>query len=266
MERWLAKSVDLAGEAYAEFLEEIYQKNTLYRGEFTLGGKQVDPSDIDMPLLQILGQYDNLVPPGASKPFNEVVGSDRVTTIEYPTGHVGMAVSRSAHREVWPEAGEWFLDHSDRRALADVLAEGIEETLDVDVETDVTIGSVDDIEVVIADESGVITREQVARDTPSIVALFEEALDVASKLTSLPGSASSLSTLPRATRPRQLSMRGRRFGRRYRRASLTPTWPLATNSKTCRESVLPMRGDSGRPGLTLLLHSPWPTRVRSPRR
>jgi polyhydroxyalkanoate synthase len=112
MEAWLGDGIDLAGDAYVEFLEKIYQNNELYRNELELGGKQVDVAEIDMPLLQITGEYDHLVPSSASKPFNEVVGSDDVTTIEYPTGHIGLSVSSSSHEDVWPRVCDWFAERS----------------------------------------------------------------------------------------------------------------------------------------------------------
>jgi polyhydroxyalkanoate synthase len=112
MERWLDEGIDLAGDAYVQFLEKIYQNNELYRNELEIGGQQVDVENIDMPVLQILGEYDHLIPPTASKPFNDVVGSDDVSTIEYPTGHIGLSVSSSSHEDVWPEVCEWFYEKS----------------------------------------------------------------------------------------------------------------------------------------------------------
>ncbi|WP_152041131.1 class III poly(R)-hydroxyalkanoic acid synthase subunit PhaC [Salinigranum salinum] len=178
METWLNDSVDVAGAVYAEFVEEIYQRNRLAENELVVGGEHVDIENIDVPLLQILGTYDHLVPPAASKPFNDLVGSDDVTTIEYPTGHVGLAMSTSSHRDVWPEVAEWFLDQSDQPGLADVFGEGIERALNIDVETDVTVGDVDEIQISIADEDGEIARELVRHDVVAIEHFFEDALDV----------------------------------------------------------------------------------------
>jgi len=114
MERWLDEGIDLAGQAYVEFLRKIYQNNELYNNELEIGGERVDVGAIDMPVLQIVGEYDHLIPPEASKPFNDVVGSDDVTTIEYPTGHIGMSVSSSTHEDVWPQVADWFHDRSER--------------------------------------------------------------------------------------------------------------------------------------------------------
>jgi polyhydroxyalkanoate synthase len=131
MERWLDEGIDLAGDAYVQFLKKIYQNNELYRNELEIGGQEVDVGNIDVPLLQILGEYDHLIPPTASKPFNDVVGSDDVTTIEYPTGHIGLSVSGSSHEDVWPRAAEWFHEQSE-----DVELEAEATEIEIGDETD----------------------------------------------------------------------------------------------------------------------------------
>ncbi|WP_135822591.1 class III poly(R)-hydroxyalkanoic acid synthase subunit PhaC [Halostella litorea] len=113
MEEWLGDGIDVAGETYVEFLRDIYQKNKLYENELELGGKHVDIGNLEMPILQIVAEYDHLIPPEASKPFNDVVPSDDVTTMEASTGHIGMSVSSSSHAELWPDVCEWFEERSD---------------------------------------------------------------------------------------------------------------------------------------------------------
>lgn len=108
MERWLSDGIDVAGETYVKFLEDIYQGNKLYKNELYLSDKHVDITEIDMPVLQIIGEYDHLIPSNAAKPFNDVIGSEDVSVIEYPTGHIGLSVSSSSHEDVWPKVSEWF--------------------------------------------------------------------------------------------------------------------------------------------------------------
>jgi polyhydroxyalkanoate synthase len=143
MERWLGEGIDLAGETYIQFLEEIYQGNNLYENDLYIGGEHVDVTEIDVPLLQIVGEYDHLIPPETSKPFNEVVGSEDTETIEYPTGHIGLSVSGSSHRDVWPRVAEWFIEKStDDPERLEAVEEAVEEAtdqigieeIDVDVE------------------------------------------------------------------------------------------------------------------------------------
>ncbi|MFC7075020.1 poly(3-hydroxyalkanoate) polymerase subunit PhaC [Haloarcula halophila] len=112
MEKWLGDGIDVAGEAYVQFLEDIYQDNKLYRNELELDGEHVDLNNIDMPVLQLMGEYDHLIPPEASKPFNEVIPSEDTKTIEFSTGHIGLSVSSSTHADLWPEVAQWYKDRN----------------------------------------------------------------------------------------------------------------------------------------------------------
>ncbi|UPM44078.1 class III poly(R)-hydroxyalkanoic acid synthase subunit PhaC [Halocatena salina] len=116
MERWLSEGIDVPGTTYVQFLEDIYQDNKLYENELVIGDEKVDLAEIDMPVLQIIGEYDHLVPASASTPFNDVIASDDVSVIESPTGHIGLSVSGSAHEAVWPDVSQWFHDRSERES------------------------------------------------------------------------------------------------------------------------------------------------------
>ncbi|MFB6281750.1 MAG: PHA/PHB synthase family protein [Haloferacaceae archaeon] len=118
MERWLGDGIDVAGTVYREFLTEIYQENALYRNDLTVGGEDVDLGALDLPILQVVGEYDHLVPPEASTPFNDRVPSDDVTTMAFPTGHIGLSVSGSAHGELWPDVAAWYAERSDGEGTA----------------------------------------------------------------------------------------------------------------------------------------------------
>ena len=108
MEEWLGDGIDVAGQTFVEFIEDIYQENKLMRNELYLSGEHVDVENIDMPVLQIVAEYDHLIPPEASKPFNDAVPSDDKTIMEFPTGHIGMSVSSKSHAELWPDVCDWF--------------------------------------------------------------------------------------------------------------------------------------------------------------
>ena len=112
MEKWLNDPIDVAGVAYREFLEDVYQENKLYRNELELNGERVDLGEITMPVIQVIGEYDHLIPPEASRPFNDVVGSDDTELMEYSTGHIGLSVSSSTHEHLWPAVADWFAERS----------------------------------------------------------------------------------------------------------------------------------------------------------
>jgi polyhydroxyalkanoate synthase len=184
MEKWLGDGIDVAGEAYAEFLEKFYQDNALYHNDLEIGGREVDIGNIDMPMLQILGEYDHLIPADASRPFNEVVGTDDVTTIEHSTGHIGLSVSSSSHEHVWPEVADWYhrVSEPDEGAeTADDEEDGDGEAGDaaVDEARDEIDGEGDDeAGDEIDDESGVETDEtDVETDEGSTAVEADESAD-----------------------------------------------------------------------------------------
>jgi polyhydroxyalkanoate synthase len=124
METWLSNGVDVAGDAYAEYIESFYQRNELYENEYELDGEPVNVENIDMPVLQIVGEYDTLVPPESSLPFNDAVGSDDTAIIDFPVGHVGLSVSSRSHADLWPRVVEWFADHESEPDLEAVSGIG----------------------------------------------------------------------------------------------------------------------------------------------
>jgi len=110
METWLADGIDMAGATYEQFIEDIYQENKLYTNELYLGDQHVDVRGIDVPVLQIVAEYDHLVPPEASTPFNDVVASDDTEVMNVSAGHIGLSVSSRAHDTLWPDVCDWFAE------------------------------------------------------------------------------------------------------------------------------------------------------------
>lgn len=121
MERWLSDGIDVSGETYRQFLEDIYQRNKLMSNQLRLDGRRVDLGDIEMPVLQIMGEYDHLIPPESSKPFNDVVASDDTTIFEFPTGHIGLSVSSKSHAKLWPDVCEWFAQRTPARGALEQI-------------------------------------------------------------------------------------------------------------------------------------------------
>ncbi|MEF8821584.1 MAG: helix-hairpin-helix domain-containing protein, partial [Halovenus sp.] len=87
-----------------------------------------DLSEIEVPVLQIVGEYAHIVPAESSKPFNETVGSEDTTLIEFPAGHIGISVSSKAHAKLWPEVAEWYAER-DADAVTPPVSEGSAEQL-----------------------------------------------------------------------------------------------------------------------------------------
>lgn len=112
MEKWIADSPDQAGECYRQFVRDLYQHNKLIKGELEIGGKKVHLRNVTMPLLNIYAAEDHLVPPSASIPLNDYVGTTDKTLYEFPGGHIGVFVGNRSQKELGPTIAKWISDRS----------------------------------------------------------------------------------------------------------------------------------------------------------
>jgi len=110
MEKWIFDSPAQAGEAYRQFLKDLYQDNKLVKNELEIGGRRVDLKKIDMPLLNIYATEDHLVPPASSIPMNDLVGSEDKTLYSFPGGHIGIYVSSRSQKELAPTVSKWLIE------------------------------------------------------------------------------------------------------------------------------------------------------------
>ncbi len=112
MEKWIFDSPDLPGEVYRQFIKDLYQRNLLSKNELVVEGKKVDLKKIRVPLLNIVGTSDTLVPPESSIPIMDLVSSSDKEMLKFASGHIGISVSARAHRDLWPKASQWIADRS----------------------------------------------------------------------------------------------------------------------------------------------------------
>ncbi len=108
MEKWIFDSPDVPGETFRQFIEDCYQKNLLIQNKMIVGGKKVDLRKIKVPLLNIYGRFDHLVPPEACELLTKKVGSKDTEDICLDTGHIGIYVSSKCQRELVPKIAEWL--------------------------------------------------------------------------------------------------------------------------------------------------------------
>ncbi|MCL1889624.1 MAG: lysophospholipase, partial [Desulfovibrionaceae bacterium] len=79
---------------------------------FVLSAKKIDLKKITMPLLNVYGTKDNLIPASASIPLIDLVGSKDKENVSYPIGHAGIVASTLSQKEIAPKIASWIKDHS----------------------------------------------------------------------------------------------------------------------------------------------------------
>jgi polyhydroxyalkanoate synthase len=112
MEKWIFDSPDQAGETFRQFMKDCYQKNLLIQNKLELNGKKINLKNITMPLLNIMAEFDHLVPNEASIPLNDAVSSKEKELVVFPTGHIGIFVGSRSQKEVCPRISKWLIPRS----------------------------------------------------------------------------------------------------------------------------------------------------------
>jgi|SRR5690349_17632151 len=79
---------------FREYINKLYQENLLIKKklEITFSAdnnkpETVDLTEISMPLLNIIGEFDDICTPAAAVPINDVATSDDKSLLRFPTGH-----------------------------------------------------------------------------------------------------------------------------------------------------------------------------------
>ena len=108
MEKWIFDSPDQAGEAYRQFIKDLYQRNLLVKGGFQLAGQTVNLEQVTMPVLNIYASKDHLVPPESSRALADCVGTEDYSELEFPGGHIGIYVSGKAQKVIPRAIADWL--------------------------------------------------------------------------------------------------------------------------------------------------------------
>ncbi|EPR37756.1 hypothetical protein dsmv_2967, partial [Desulfococcus multivorans DSM 2059] len=89
-----------------------------------LGGRRVNLKRITMPLLNIYGKFDHLVPPEACERLTRAVGSEDTEDLCLNTGHIGIYVSARYQAEFAPKIAAWLKAREDggKKAVESISA------------------------------------------------------------------------------------------------------------------------------------------------
>src|SRR5208282_2828099 len=104
--------VPMAGKIFLE-TTALWKTNSLIKGEMQVGGVTVDLKRIECPLLNVIGDRDDIVDPKSSVILPELVSSADKQNLHYPTGHMGAAISSDSLKRLWPQITNWLGAHDD---------------------------------------------------------------------------------------------------------------------------------------------------------
>lgn len=106
VEDWLNNGVDLPAGIAAECMDQWYEENRPYKGEWTVCHKNVSARSLRTPTFVVAASEDRIVPPDSALAFaDQRVKGDRLIC---KTGHVGLIAGRSAMGDIWKPIADWF--------------------------------------------------------------------------------------------------------------------------------------------------------------
>jgi polyhydroxyalkanoate synthase subunit PhaC len=110
MEKWIADRPHHPGEAAKQWLKDLYQENKLIKNAFTISGRQVNLSNITMPVLNVFAKDDHIIPPATSQALGAQVGTRDYTELALPGGHVGVFVGGKSQALLGSGIAKWLAE------------------------------------------------------------------------------------------------------------------------------------------------------------
>ncbi|MFO0554106.1 MAG: alpha/beta fold hydrolase [Polyangiaceae bacterium] len=108
LETWGNDNVSFPGACYETYIEELYRKDGLLRGSFTLGANHVRLSNVTAPTLAVTFEHDAIVPHRSASIVLERIGASDKQHLHLPGGHVGAVVSKKAKDGLWPAMAKFW--------------------------------------------------------------------------------------------------------------------------------------------------------------
>jgi len=100
---WIAWS----GPAIAELLKQFIAHNRMMSGGFSIRGDLVTLSDIDCPVLAVVGEVDDIGQPASVRGIKRAAPQAEVYEYLIRAGHFGLVVGSRAANETWPTVANW---------------------------------------------------------------------------------------------------------------------------------------------------------------
>jgi polyhydroxyalkanoate synthase len=129
VEKWLYGTPIIPVNFSAKIIDDCYKNNLLISNRMNIedyngideenldiaisnrekSNGQINLRNVDVPLLTIVAEQDDLVSPEATLAVNDYVSSKDKRSISIPGGHVGLCISKNAHKKLWLEVAKWIL-------------------------------------------------------------------------------------------------------------------------------------------------------------
>ncbi|MBA2429453.1 MAG: hydrolase [Thermoleophilaceae bacterium] len=114
MAKWVGNNPPFPSRVFREWVTWLYKENRLIKGTLRLRERPVDLGAIEQNLLVVTADSDHITRRPETMPILDRVGSEDVTHLDRPGGHIGLMAGSSAREEIWPDIADWLRERSDR--------------------------------------------------------------------------------------------------------------------------------------------------------
>ncbi len=105
---WANDQIPVAGETFRKFVKDTFQNNLLIQNKMKMGRRKVDLGRIKAPVLNVIAEHDNIVPPESAESLMEKLGSTDAEILKVKGGHHGITIGTSAQTIVWKKTAGWL--------------------------------------------------------------------------------------------------------------------------------------------------------------
>jgi polyhydroxyalkanoate synthase len=123
MTGWSDDHIPFPGAAARETTQMLVRDNGMVNDRLTVGGDPVHLRDIRVPFLTVRADKDHIVPPEATAPLIDLVGSEDKHELRLNAGHMGLVVGRTAAKTTVPTIIDFLRRRSDEVAPETVTPE-----------------------------------------------------------------------------------------------------------------------------------------------
>lgn len=113
MTSWTRDHIPFPGAIFRQTVEIFNDGNGFVNDRVMIGGRPIHLSDITVPFLNVVAEKDHIVPSPSALPLTPLVGSEDVTELLLPAGHVGLIIGSRGRKQCMPAMSDWMLAHSD---------------------------------------------------------------------------------------------------------------------------------------------------------
>jgi polyhydroxyalkanoate synthase len=108
LEIWLHDPAPLPAKLFKDVIKKLYRNNLLAKNELMIGKRRVDLSNINSPVLNIIGTHDQVATPETSEKLSELLGNIDKAKLALDYGHLTIAVGSGAKEDLWQKSVEWL--------------------------------------------------------------------------------------------------------------------------------------------------------------